>query len=243
MSRAVVQMTIDDAEHYTPEQRAAIIAGYPAHEREARTKGIPILGSGRVFPVAEEVYTCEPITIPRHWPQINGLDFGWDHPFAAVNMAWDRDADCVYLCKEFAARESTPVVQSAAIKPWGPWIPCAWPADGMQHEKGSGKSLAPQYTAQGLNMLAEHATFEDGGVSVEAGIADIIDRMQTGRWKVFNTLVDWIGEARLYHREKGVIVKLKDDRISASRYGLMMLRHAALPPASTAAPKRGLKGF
>ena len=37
----VVTMTIDDAEHYTPEQRAKIIASYPAHEREARAKGIP----------------------------------------------------------------------------------------------------------------------------------------------------------------------------------------------------------
>jgi hypothetical protein len=31
-------MTIDDAEHYTPEQREKIAASYPAHEREARTK-------------------------------------------------------------------------------------------------------------------------------------------------------------------------------------------------------------
>lgn len=243
MSRAVVQMTIDDAEHYTPEQRAEIIASYPAHEREARTKGIPILGSGRVFPVAEEVYTCPPVQIPPHWPQINGLDFGWDHPFAAVNLAWDRDADVVYVCKEYAARESTPVVQSAAIKPWGAWIPCAWPADGMQHEKRSGESLAPAYTEQGLNMLPEHATFEGGGVSVEAGILEIIDRMQTGRWKVFDTCTGWIGEARLYHRDKGVIVKLKDDRISASRYGLMMLREAIVRPTPTGPTKRKLGGF
>ena len=38
MTRAVVTMTIDDAEHYTPEQRAAIVASYPAHEREARAR-------------------------------------------------------------------------------------------------------------------------------------------------------------------------------------------------------------
>jgi phage terminase large subunit-like protein len=47
---SVTTMTIDDAEHYSPEQRAAIIASYPAHERDARVKGIPSLGSGRVFP-------------------------------------------------------------------------------------------------------------------------------------------------------------------------------------------------
>ncbi|WP_348641181.1 hypothetical protein [Mesorhizobium sp. B2-3-14] len=44
-------MTIDDAAHYSPEQRAAIIGAYPEHERQARAKGIPVLGSGRIFPV------------------------------------------------------------------------------------------------------------------------------------------------------------------------------------------------
>ncbi|TIU30025.1 MAG: terminase, partial [Mesorhizobium sp.] len=36
MSRHVTFMTIDDAAHYTPQERAAIVAAYPAHEREAR---------------------------------------------------------------------------------------------------------------------------------------------------------------------------------------------------------------
>lgn len=231
MSRHVVSMTIDDAEHYTPEQRAEIIASYPAHEREARVKGIPSMGSGRVFPVAEEDITVKPFPIPAHWPQINGMDFGWDHPFAAVNLAWDRDADCIYVCKEYAARESTPVVHSAAIKPWGDWIPCAWPHDGLQHDKGSGEQLAEQYRGQGLKMLHEKATFSDGGNGVEAGVMEMLDRMQTGRWKVFETCGGWLGEHRLYHRKDGLIVKLKDDRISASRYGMMMLRFAKVQPS------------
>jgi hypothetical protein len=230
MTRSVTQMTIDDAEHYTPEQREAIIASYPAHEREARIKGIPSMGSGRVFPVEETLITCDPFPIPPHWPQINGMDFGWDHPFAAINMAWDRDADVIYVCKEYAQRETTPVNHAAAIKPWGAWIPCAWPHDGLQHDKGSGESLKDQYEAQGLNMLTDKATFPDGGNGVEAGVMDMLDRMQTGRWKVFSTCGGWFGEFRLYHRVNGLIVKERDDRISASRYGLMMMRHAATKP-------------
>lgn len=219
-------MTIDDAEHYTPEQRQAIIDSYPLHEREARIHGIPAMGSGRVFPVAEEAILCEPMTIPNEWVQINGLDFGWDHPFAAINCAWDRDADVFYVCKEYAARETTPIIHAAAIKPWGDWIPCAWPHDGMQHDKGSGTALKDQYKAQGLKMLDEKATFEDGSNGVEAGIMEMLDRMQTGRWKVFKTCGGWLNEFRLYHRVDGLIEKLKDDRISASRYAYMMRRNA-----------------
>lgn len=233
MSRHVTFMTIDDAEHYTPEQRAAIVARYPAHEREARAKGIPVLGSGRIFPVEEEKITVAPFAVPSHWPQINGLDFGYDHPFGATNIAWDRDADCVYVCKEYREREATPHTHAASVKPWGAWIPCAWPHDGLQHDKGSGEELAKQYKGHGLNMLAERATWPDGGNGVEAGIADMLERMQTGRWKVFATCGGWFSEFRLYHRKDGKIVKLQDDLISSSRYALMMLRHARTKPNNT----------
>jgi phage terminase large subunit-like protein len=236
-SRVVISMTIDDAEHYSPEERAKIIASYPAHEREARSKGIPTLGSGLIFPVLEEEIICKPFAIPSIWPQINGLDFGYDHPFAAVNLAWDRDADIVYVCKNYRSRQTTPVIHAAAIKPWGDWVPCSWPHDGFQHDKGSGDQLAAQYKAQGLNMLPENAQWEEGGIGVEAGIAAMLDRMLTGRWKVFDTCTEWLEERRLYHRKDGKIVKERDDVLSASRYALMMLRFAEVKP-SALMPKR-----
>lgn len=225
--REVVTMTIDDAGHYSPEERAKIIASYPAHEREARTKGIPSMGSGRIFPVPEEDIICDPFDIPKSWVQINGIDFGWDHPFAATRCAWDRDNDVFYIVGEYRQREASPIIHSAAIKPWGDWIPVSWPHDGLQHDKGSGEQLAQQYRDQGLNMLPERATFDDGTNGVEAGVSDMLQRMQTGRWKVFSTCQSWVEEFRLYHRDDGKIVKERDDLISASRYALMMKRFAA----------------
>ncbi|QWP79222.1 terminase family protein [Lysobacter sp. K5869] len=228
----VVGMTIEDAEHYTPEQRAAIIASYPAHEREARTKGIPMLGSGRVFPIEEAAITVQPFAIPREWVQIGGLDFGYDHPFGAVRLAWDRDADVLYVISAYRERLATPVIHAAALRPWGDWLPWAWPHDGLQHDKGSGEELAKQYRDQKLNMLPERATFEDGGNGVEAGVTEMLDRMQTGRLKVFAHLSDWFEEFRLYHRENGRIVKLNDDLLSATRYALMMRRFAETSQAA-----------
>lgn len=230
MTRHVTFMSIDDAEHYTPEERKEIVDAYLPHEREARAKGIPVLGSGRVFPVEEADVTVTPFPIPDHWVRINGLDFGWDHPFGATSCAWDKDADVFYVTAEYSKREATPVVHAAAIKPWGVWIPCAWPGDGLQHDKGSGEDLAKQYKAQGLKMTAERATFPDGGNGVEAGVIDMLDRMQTGRWKVFINCGAWMSEFRLYHRKNGIIVKLKDDLICSSRYAYMMRRLAITKP-------------
>lgn len=232
MTRSITRMTIEDAEHYTQEQRDAIIASYPEHEREARVKGLPTLGSGRVFPINDDKITVDAFTIPKDWARINGLDFGWDHPFAAVSSAWDRDADIWYVVACYRESKSTPVIHSASIKPWGEWIPCAWPHDGLQHDKGSGEQLATLYADQGLNTLHERATFEDGGNGVEAGVIEMLDRMQTGRFKVFAHLKEWFDEFRLYHRKDGKIVKERDDLLSATRYGMMMKRYAEAEPSS-----------
>lgn len=231
-------MTINDVEHYTDAEKASIIASYPPHEREARAKGIPTMGSGRVFPIAESEIIIQPFPVPRHWAQINGLDFGWDHPFGAVNLAWDRDADVVHVTKEYRQAESTPVIHAAAIKPWGAWVPCAWPHDGYQHDKGSGVQLADQYRQHGLNMWPEHATHAEGGFGTEAGIMAMLERMQTGRFKVFCTCGMWFEEFRLYHRLEGKIVKERDDLMSATRIGVMMLRFSTTEVAVPADRER-----
>lgn len=230
--RHVTKMTIDDALHYTKEERERIVASYPEHEREARAKGIPVLGSGRVFPVAEATLQYEGMQIASHWPRIAGIDFGWDHPAACAWMAWDRDADCVYVYDAYRAREKTPAEQSLAIRARGDWIPVAWPHDGLQHDKGSGEQLAEQYRGHGVSMLPKRATFEDGTNGVEAGVMDMLDRMKTGRLKVSKHLNDWWEEFRMYHRKDGQIVKKDDDLLSATRYGMMMLRFAITKPTA-----------
>lgn len=225
-----IQATWDDVPHLSEEMKAKMWADTPAHMREARAKGIPVLGSGRVFPIPEEAIKVDPFQIPSYMPQIVGVDFGWDHPFGASRLAWDRDNDIVYVTAVYRQREATPVIHAAAIKGWGDWLPVAWPHDGLQHDKGSGKTLASQYADQGLDMLPTHAQWEDGGYGFEAGISAMLQRMQTGKWKVFSTCGEWFEEFRLFHREKGLVVKERDDVLSASRIGLMALRHASVKP-------------
>jgi phage terminase large subunit-like protein len=224
--RATVTMTIDDAEHYTDEDRERISASYQPHEREARLKGVPIMGSGLVFPVPEKDIAIRAFEIPPHWPVLGGLDFGWEHPTAAVRIAWDRDADILYVTNAYRRQHETPLIHAGAVKSWGANMPWAWPHDGLQHDKTSGEQLAVSYRTNGLNMMPFRATFEDGTNGVEAGVSEMLQRMQTGRLKVFDHLNEWFEEFRLYHRENGLIVKLVDDLLSATRYAMMMRRFA-----------------
>lgn len=228
--RAKVVMTIWDAEHI--EDKEAKIASFPVHQREARSMGIPTVGEGLIFPVSEEVIKVAAFPVPSYWGQIGGLDFGWTHPTAYVKLAWDRDNDVVYVVDCYKRSEALVEVHAAAIKAKGAWIPVAWPMDG-NNDVAAGPQLAKQYRDQGVNMRQEHAAFPDdpldpsrSRVSVEAGLSEMLSRMETGGLKVFDHLNGWFEEFRLYHRDGGKVVKEMDDLLSATRYALMDLRFA-----------------
>jgi phage terminase large subunit-like protein len=239
--RGVVSMTIDDAKHIPPEERARIIAGYLPHEREARARGVPILGSGRIFTTPEAMIVEAPIEhIPAYWRKLWGIDFGIGHPFAAVLALWDVDNDCIHIHQTIRMSDAIPIVHAAAMKPIGAAVPVAWPKDGADREHGSGEPLMALYKKQGLIMLPEHATWPDGSVSTEAGLFDWDDREKTGRLKVAAHLSDWLEERRFYHRKDGQIVKIKDDLMSATRMVLMSKRFARAVNlgSGVAAPRR-----
>ena len=83
-------------------------------------------------------------------------------------------------------------------------------------------------------MLHEYAHYLEGetkSVSVAAGLMDMLQRMQSGRFKVFDHLNDWFEEFRLYHRKDGKVVKEGDDLMAATRYAIMMLRFASTKAA------------
>ena len=228
----LIQAGWDDAPHMTKLVRDQILQALPPHERKMREKGIPQLGSGLVFPIVEEEILCDPIEIPTHWPRLCGIDFGWDHPTACVWIAWDRDVDTVYVYDSYSMRQETVPVHASAINARGKWIPVIWPQDGRQADKGSGKNLTEQYKKEGVNMCHDWFTnppqqgMKDGtgGNSVEAGIMEMLTRMQTKRLKIFKNQSKMLEELRMYHRKDGKIVPINDDLISAMRYCIMSLR-------------------
>lgn len=216
------------------EQARIIASKYSGHQLEMRTKGIPLSGEGLVFNVPDDKIVVAPFQIPPYWTQIVGIDFGWDHPFAAARIAYDRDNDCIYLVSEYRESKALPAIHAQAIEAWGGWQPVTWPHDGLNTEKGTGDELIRAYRDLGLNCLPQKATNPPepgklegtGGNSVEASIQDMLIRMETGRFKVFSTCQLFLEEKRMYHRKDGKIVKLSDDITSACRYACMSVRHA-----------------
>lgn len=236
--RTSIGMEIDDAEHISAEEKARMIASWPAHEREARARGVPMLGSGRIFTAPEESVTEEPIErIPQFWTKIGGVDFGIDHPFGFVLMLWDKDADVIHVHHTYRVRDALPIQHADAIKRVAGEVPIAWPNDG-NIRRDDGKPMADHYRRHGVRMLDSHATWPDGSISTEAGIMEIDEREKSGRIKYANHLSDLLEERRLYHRKDGQIVKVKDDLMSALRVAVMMKRFSRAVQLGGRAPKQ-----
>ena len=231
--RSVTNMTIYDRTDLTEAERNQIIAGYPAHERDARTKGVPMLGEGLIYQVPEEIVRETAIRfLPEHWAKLWAVDFGIakDHPFAAVLLAWDKDADVIHVIHTIKMVEQRPMHHAKAMIMVAGNVPVIWPHDGNNREKGNGETLASQYKAEGLLMTPSHSTWVDGGYTVEPGIMEIQQREETARFRVAAHLEDYFSERRLYHRKDGLIVKAMDDVLDATRIGVMGKRFAKAVP-------------
>lgn len=217
----------DDAPHLNEKVKRDLLASFPAHQREMRTKGVPMLGHGRIYDLPEEDITCKAFTIPRHFAIIDGMDFGWDHPQARIQLAIDRDNGMFYVTRAWKARHKSAGEAWTATKSWANNVPTAWPADGLQMEKGSTKQVKQYYQEAGFAMLPDHATWADGGNGVEIGLMELRDLMITGKLKVFEGLRDVFDEFLQYHRdENGKIHKVGEDLMDAIRYAYMMRRYA-----------------
>ena len=217
-------MTLDEAEHFSPQQRAALIASWPEYMRECRSTGYPMIGEGRVF-TTPEADIIEPRLrdrdIPPWWRKIWGIDIGNRHPFAAVLLLWDREADTIHVHRTIRMSDATPIAHAAAMKQIGIQVPVAWPKDAGDRDRGSGLPIRRLYSDAGLIMLGEPATHPDGSMSTEAGIMEWDQREQLGTLKVASDLSDWLEERRNYHTKDGQIVKIRDDLMSATRIGLL----------------------
>ena len=230
-----ISITWDDVPHLSADDKAEMLKDIPEFMRDPRTKGVPMTGFGLIFDVPEASIIVDPFDVPTHWPQLGGLDFGSDHPTAASKLVFDRDNDCVYVAACKKARKTMPDHFALMVKPWGAWLPFAWPHDGHQDgvkfNRDDTKQLHEIYKAAGMNMLKDHAQFSSGSISVEAGIMEMRQRMQDGRWKVFSNCADWREEYRGYQRnEDGSIRKENDDVLCSSRYGYMSRRFAKTRP-------------
>lgn len=212
--KTYVQAGWNDTEHLSNTEKERLRASLAPHELEARERGVPSLGSGRVYPVAESQICCDAFTIPDDWRRVIGIDFGWQNPTAAVWLAISPD-DEIYLYDVYQQAETTPAEHTQNLRRHGDWIPIVGDPAGQGSSQSDGKSLFGLYAKEGVYIHAANN-------ALESGLMTMLQLMQAGQFKVFTHLEDWWREFRTYRRGKGgSIVKRNDHLLDATRYAVM----------------------
>lgn len=228
----VVMATWDDAPHLDEDSKKDLWNSIPAYQRDARSKGVPQLGSGAIFPVPESDFSVDPFSIPAHWPRGYGMDVGWNFTAAAFG-AHDRENDILYLTSAYKRSQAEPSIHATGIKAPGVWIPGFIDPASRGRSQKDGSQLCEDYRNLGLRL-----SFADN--AVESGLYSVWERLSTGRLKVFKNLGEWFTEFRLYRRdERGKVVKENDHLMDATRYlESRMSSMIVEPPVHRSAPKR-----
>lgn len=222
----------DDVPHLDEQTKRELLASTPPHLRDARSKGIPSLGSGAIYPVEESEIVVPDMPIPDHWPRAYAMDVGWNRTAAAWG-AMDRESDTLYLYAEHYRGQAEPSIHADAVKARGEWISGVIDPASRGRSQKDGEQLLQVYTDLGLRLTpAINAR--------EAGIYEVWSRLSTGRLKVFASMRSWLAEYRLYRRdERGNIVKENDHLMDATRYlvmsGIEQARVKPAPKTETAA--------
>lgn len=223
-SRRVVQAGWDDVPHLSDQEKQELLAAIPLYQRKARSQGIPMLGSGAIYPVDEDDFVVDDFVIPDYWPKGYGFDVGWNAT-AGLFGALDRANDILYLYSEYKRGKAEPEVHAAALKPRAQKMNgFADPAARASNQK-DGSKLMGEYIGLGLNLMkADNA--------VEAGLFRVYERLTTGRLKIFRSLRGTLGEMRMYRRdEDGKVVKANDHLMDCLRYLVAMLGYLKYAPA------------
>ena len=216
----VIQCGWDDVPHLDDRAKAELLESIPPFQRDARSKGIPQLGAGAIYPVPESEFTIAPFEIPRHYKKVYGMDVGWNRT-AVIWAAIDPESKIMYLYSEHYKGEAEPSIHAQSIRSRGDWIHGVIDTAARGRSQVDGESLMSMYKDLGLKL-------HDADKSVETGLQTVWELLSGGQIKVFNTCNNFLNEIRLYRRdEKGKVVKQSDHLMDSWRYLVMSGRDIA----------------
>lgn len=226
----VFHIAMDDAPWLNEEKINRILADNEPWEREARRYGKLLIGNTAIFKAKPEEYLCESFEIPSYWPRIGGLDIGGNHPTCAYAIAWDRDADTVYVYKEFKITGDEANAPDVARKLKGLQIEWATSHDafnksfGMSSSAGN-RSVADVFKDEGLRVF-------NAGREPWQRIEKCKTLIKEGRFWIFQDKCPALVKSFANYRTKDdlkTIWKYDDDEVDACLHGVQHYEKAEVP--------------
>lgn len=237
---ALVRISMYDAPHLSDEMIEELRGKIPEHQHLSRIEGIPALGAGAIYTVADaklKIPAFRDKQVPPHWLVCDGMDIGINHPTARARVYYDPDAEVFILSQVYKQADLATKVHAANWREsfYGN-VPVVWPHDARNRQEGLDgdalESVADKYRRHGVNMTDGPVTMADGSrLSSEGAIQEMDELMRTGKFKVMDhpQTADFFLEKALYRREKTSSGMLKihgvfDDALHAVRNAVLGLQ-------------------
>ena len=218
MAKHLTSCSWDQVPHLSAEAKESLFASIPKYQLDARTKGIPLLGSGAIYQISLDDLTINDVDLQPHWPRAYAFDVGWQKS-AVLWGSLCRETDTLFIYSEHYRGEAEPVIHAEAIKARGKWMRGAIDPAARGRGQIDGRNLLQMYQDLGLDLVPADN-------SVEAGIYNVMMRMSSGRLKIFKSCQNLLAELRLYRRdERGRVVKTRDHLCDCLRYLVMELHN------------------
>lgn len=232
----------DEAPHITEDDIKRLLAGVPRYQWDMRRHGLPVLGSGAVFPYPDEDISCDVVPIQPHWPVLASLDFSSVNDASIIAYcAYDPDKDIYYaydLVYIDRIEDKNPkYMANVILNSTTPSIPTISPHD------GGIKSVNPEAKARimkdlGVNILGE-PFFNPSNLNLpyysingknrdrEPGLTEMRRLFEEGKLKIAKHIKAFFKEkGQMFYvpTATGMATKGDDDAIDAIRYGILSLR-------------------
>lgn len=217
--RYLVQAGWDDAPHLTEKMKTELLRPIPRYQRGARTKGLPMLGKGAIYPIDDDEVRVQPFAIPASWPRCYVLDVGWKKT-AALWTAWNPADGVAYHYSEYYRGRLLPSVHASAVKARGEWVPGGVDPAANGASQADGERLLETYGGLGLNLTPMRN-------EVDTGISLYLEMMVNGMLKVFSTCTNWFAEKNIYRSNDKGVVKENDHLMDCGRMTILSGREIA----------------
>ena len=140
---------------------------------------------------SEPDFVVPAYSIPAYWSRVCAVHM--DRKMVAAVWGAVGEGDSVVLYGEYLAKRGDLAIHADAIRRRGGWIPAVLDPDADRRKKAEGQRLVDRFVDLNVNLFVVEG-------DQEAGLHEMATRLSSKRFRVLDTMTEWLTQYRGYRR-------------------------------------------